>query len=479
MDYRQALTSGTVLEFPGMKCTLEEEIGRGSNAIVYRGWYPDLLNGDQRHIVLIKELFPFHIRRGIYRGDDGRIARTDEGLETWGIHKQSFEYGNEAHLRLLEKYPDQTGANLNTYALNDTHYTVLGYTGGRSMEQEFSGPAGNLRQLARLMLGVLDALEAFHESGLLHLDIAPDNILLIGTAPKERVMLIDYNSVFDLKAASAAPYFSLKDGYSAPEVRKHDLRSFSEATDLYSVAATFFRCLTGSRLPSDQASRKRPPDVSGSECLRNVPDTVRSMICGILLRGLANLPRLRYQSVQEMREAFQELIDRIDGVGVTHWALWEAGKRNAERNIRENPAYAFIREEASLLPVNAESEETGVVPVNEYIEEMTARQGRSVLLTASAGMGKTTTLLRAVCGQSARYSAQKSAIAYVSLTGWKDGQGSFIQNRILETLRFKTDTHSYEDARHILMQLLDAPIRTRDGDRKQEKAVLFALVHLQ
>ena len=44
MDYRKALTAGNVLDFPGMSCTIETEIGRGSNAIVYRGSYPDRLN---------------------------------------------------------------------------------------------------------------------------------------------------------------------------------------------------------------------------------------------------------------------------------------------------------------------------------------------------------------------------------------------------------------------------------------------------
>ncbi|MBQ2957793.1 MAG: hypothetical protein IJE08_15200 [Clostridia bacterium] len=465
MDYRKALEAGSVLDFPGMQCTLEEEVGRGSNAIVYRGWYPDLLNPGQRHIVLIKELFPFHIRRGIYRGDDLSIVRTEEGISTWETHRRSFEYGNEAHLRLLEKYPDQIGANLNTYALNATHYTVLGFTGGRSLEQEFSGPAANLRQLARMMLGVLDALESFHESGLLHLDIAPDNILLIGRAPKERVMLIDYNSVYDMNAAAAAPHFSVKAGYTAPEVCKGSLRSIREAADLYSAAAVFYRLLTGTALTAFQTVRPTPPDASGCECLRNMPDTVRSMVNAILRRGLQTMPRMRYGSVQEMREAFEELIDRIDGVGVTHWALWEAGKRSVDRTIRENPAYAFIKEETKLLPVNAESEDNGVVPVNEYIEGLTGQTGGGILLTAPGGMGKTTAMLRAVHGQAARYSPQRSAIAYVSLTGWKDGQGPFIQNRILETLHYKTDTHSYEDARHILMQLLDAPIRTKDGDR--------------
>ena len=73
MDNRKALSKGVILEFDGMCCTIEEEIGRGSNAIVYRGFYPDLLNTEENHIVLIKELFPFHMKSYIKRGLQNEI----------------------------------------------------------------------------------------------------------------------------------------------------------------------------------------------------------------------------------------------------------------------------------------------------------------------------------------------------------------------------------------------------------------------
>ena len=39
MDYRIPLKLHTVLDFEGMSCHVEEVIGQGSNAIVYKGWY--------------------------------------------------------------------------------------------------------------------------------------------------------------------------------------------------------------------------------------------------------------------------------------------------------------------------------------------------------------------------------------------------------------------------------------------------------
>lgn len=459
MDRRQALPPGTVLTFPGMPCNLGEEIGRGSNAIVYKASYPDLLNQGEWHTVLIKELFPFHHKAAIYRDNGGRIVCEPDGEETMALHRQSFEYGNRAHLRMLEKHPELTGGNVNTFSLQGSMYTVLGYTGGRSLESETTGEATDLRRLTLRMLGLLDGLEAFHESGFLHLDIAPDNILLIGQGNKERIILIDYNSVYEQNGTQAAPeYYSVKTGFSAPEIRMG--RTPDPASDLYSAAAVFYRCLTGTALTPFQMSRPVPPDISGLTVLQNQPETVRSMVRQILHRGLQSLPKNRFQSIGKMREAFQELLDRIDGVGVTHWALWESGRRMVDRVVSENPALAFLRQESELFPANAHMGDGAVMPADACISNP---PWKAAMLTASGGMGKTTALLRAVMKHP--YSPAQPAVVYLSLYGWKEGNPSYIHNQILENLRFKQNQRSFADARHALDQLLSQPLQTRQGKR--------------
>jgi len=460
MDYRQALPPGTLLQFPAMPCTLAGELGRGSNAIVYMGSYPDLLNQEERHTVLIKELFPFHPKAAVYRDESGVITCTPEGRETWDLHRQSFEYGNRIHLRMLEKHPDLTSGNINTFSLRGTMYTVLGFTGGRGLEAETSGPETNLRRLTVRMLSLLDALEAFHKSGFLHLDIAPDNILLIGRSDRERVILIDYNSVYNLNAPSAPAYHSVKSGYSAQELRTGGMPS--AATDLYSVAAVFYRCLSGKALTPFQMSRPGPPDVSTCPCLEGLPDTVTVMVRQILRRGLQALSKRRYMSVAAMREAFQELLDRIDGVGVTHWALWESGRKIVERVIRENPGLTFLLEKEALFPARFCLPDGDLAPVG--ISDLPDRQKRAVLLTASGGMGKTTAMLRGVIEQSKTYSPAQPAMVYISLYGWKEGESSYIHRRLLENLHFKTE--QYDSARYALDTLLEKPLETRSGEQR-------------
>lgn len=462
MDNRKALGAGTVLSFPGMDCTLEREVGRGSNAIVYKGSYPDLLNHGESHTVLIKELFPFHAKGEIYRDKDGNITFSDGASEHFSVHRQSFEQGNRVHLRILAKYPELVGENLNTFSQNGTVYTVLGFTGGRDLGGELEASNPDLRLLAQRMIGILDALESFHDSGFLHLDISPDNILLIGKGSRERVILIDYNSVFEVNCDRPSAYYSIKAGYSPPELRSGTVSRLCPASDLYSVAAVFFRALNGAPLTPFQMIRPTPPNISESRYLENMPETVLDMVRQILYRGLQNLPEKRYTSVSQMREAFEELLDRIDGVGITHWALWEAGRKTVARLIRDNPSFGFLRDGEGMFPINTARCDGTAVSYDRFIEEL-PKSSEHTLLIAPGGMGKTTAMLQAVSLQSEHYRPSQPAMVYISLYGASSENGTYIQDRILENLRFKSDTDSYRTARHALRHFLKKPLTARGG----------------
>ena len=447
-----------------MTCTVHKEVGRGSNAIVYEAGYPDLLHPDEIHTVLLKELFPYHPQGAIYRREDGLLAHTEEAEELWSRHRQSFEYGNRIHLRMQQRHPELSGENWNSFSCGGTLYTILGYTGGRSLAEEMKTPETQLRRLTERMLKLLDALEDFHREGYLHLDIAPDNILLIGRGARERVMLIDYNSVHPVGRTPEEAAFSMKPGYTAPEIRCGRYAQVCEATDLYSVTAVFFRCLNGAPLTPFQMIRPVPPDVSRCPALRESPESVKAMAQQILFSGLQSLPERRCASASEMRALLEELLERIDGVGVTHWALWEAGKKTVARTIRDNPAFSYLRE-GELFPSAAEAEGAAPVPTQRFIEGLLRPGAHHTLLTAPGGMGKSTALLRALCLNTLRYSPAEPAAAYIPLIGFQPGENSFLLDRLLEHLRFGADTRSYADARHRLRELLDQPLRVRGEER--------------
>lgn len=473
MDKRKRLSRGDVLSFPGMTCCIEETIGFGSNAIVYRGWYRDRLQEQERHQVLIKELFPYDPEGGIWRGEDGSLhIEEGEALALYLLHRESFEAGNRIHLRLLESCPEDMGANLNSFAYRNTLYTILGYSGGRTLEAELA-KAGlpDLRRCVQLMLMLLDALAAFHDSGYLHLDISPDNVLILGQGTRERVLLIDYNSATPMDACERS-YLSCKEGYSAPELQSalEDLDAIGAASDLYSVAAVFYRCLMGRAMTLEESIRSVPPDAADSPCLKDMPQTVAAQVKFILRKGLDILAEDRFQTIGEMRTAFEELMDRIDCVGVTHWALWESGRRSMQALVAENPSLRYIKDEEGLYPIRLEREGQSI-PMQDYLEEMMSPQGTSRLILSAGGMGKTTLLMRTALMYGRRYLPGQPAAFYISLSGWREGNTQYIRSRMLASLRFKPGSNTFDSALHELEQLLGRTI----AGKKALPAVLLLL----
>ena len=462
MDKRIALPTGWRLPLPGMECMVEREIGRGSNAIVYKGWYADSLNAELKHHVLIKELFPYNEKGAVYRDGDGSICCTEAGQAALQLHSQSFVRGNEVHLRLREKYPSYVGGNANTFTLNGTYYSILDFTGGRVLTNELASPGEklSLRRLTQRMVGLMQSLGVFHEMGYLHLDVSPENILLIDKGARERVELIDFNSVERLAAIAGSDglRFNLKQGYSAPEARLGASGSINTWTDVFSATAVLYRCLMGRALSRMQLCGVLPVDVSASHYLADAPETVGSLVKHIVAKGLCSVVRRRYQTVDEMLVDLRELLDRIDGVGVTHWALWETSSHAVNREISANSALSHITDRSTLYPVSLEA--PGDCNLKDFMQGCS-----NVVLTGEGGTGKTTLLLGTAWREGRRYIKDRPVALYLSLYGYREGDTDYIHDSILRRLRFKRGIESYPDARHALDLLLQKPMVTEAGER--------------
>ena len=326
IDNRLPLQKGEILDFAGMSCHINRVIGKGGSSIVYQGWYEDslkyqsnsgnaqvqdwcgkLLSERSCHQVLIKELFPCHKEERIFRkAGSQEIIIEDEDF--FAYQRLGFETGNRIHLKLLEKQPELLGGNINSFQKNNTLYTILGYDGGRSLKEELSQNGQNISLQTHVlrMQYVLRAVEAFHERGYLHLDISPENIILLGQGRWERCILIDYNNAKPV--GSISQFRGYRREYSAPEVLSEDFVSQGFASDLYSVGAVFYHCITGSVLQGGESLT----GVKVDGYLQNQPQTVVNAVNCLLNKSLNTFWRRRFQSTQTMSAAFQDILERID-----------------------------------------------------------------------------------------------------------------------------------------------------------------------
>lgn len=491
MDQRIALEKNSILHFPGMECVIGSCVGKGSNVIAYTGSYRDSQNPSLSHLVLIRELYPYDPEGGISRSVKGSLQIEPFSQQLYDFNKMTFERGNEVHIRLAGTFPSDIDVNINTFEYNNTLYSLLGFSGGRTLDRDLKhfepapeknsmvsgNKTGELLRIIRIVKGALSVLQSFHEAGYLHLDISPDNILLIGGGDKERVTLIDYNSVHTLQEIRRhrAVYFSTKEGYTAPEVHMGRISGIREWTDLYSVAAVFYRCLAGRKLTPLQMIGNAPINVTEENpgLLEGCPESALSMLRRILRKGLAVTPRRRYHRASQMMADLTELEDRIIGRGITHWALWENGRKQIRKALQENTALNYILDEKKIYPLYAETDDGKRISLLQDLwtsddPQETAGlpaaaglQGAShapVLLLGGGGMGKTTALFRLSCVQQNSYTAGSTAVYYISLYGYRDRNPHYICDYLLQSLKFKQHTDSMESARRELKQLLDRPM---------------------
>lgn len=159
------------------------------------------------------------------------------------------------------------------------------------------------------------------------------------------------------------------------------------------MTAVFYTGLTGKHLSVVQSLQTSVPEFADIGCFRDCPSTVLEMVRAILKKGLYPIARRRYQSVAGMLRDFEELSDRIEGKGITHWALWETGRERVRRTIQSNTAFHYICREEKLYPLRAATEAGEEVSLLDPAF-FCKTDHTPVVLMGSGGMGKTTALLR-------------------------------------------------------------------------------------
>src|SRR5262249_1728146 len=137
--------------------------------------------------------------------------------------------------------------SLERFEIVDNQLVIVMELADRSLMDRFeecvrSGLPGIPRQeLLTYLLDAADALDYMGERyGLQHLDIKPQNLLLIGG----RIKLADFGLVKDLEASTVSATGGITAIYATPEAFDGKVSRYS---DQYSLAIVYQEMLTGSR----------------------------------------------------------------------------------------------------------------------------------------------------------------------------------------------------------------------------------------
>ena len=241
-DLRKRLESGHEINIEkGKKIIVQEEIGRGSNCIVYNARYYDSI--DTPHTVRLKECYPNYIQ--IFREKSGKLELEELQKTRFDKAKQLFKkaYQRNVEIKNTLGLTNSTSNTTEIYEANNTYYSVISFDEGVDYRKYEDS---ELKEIFEHVKALAVIIKKYHEIGYIHLDIKPENILIVPET-KERVILFDFDSVIGMEELrqSTTIRLSFSDGFSAPEQVRGKVSDICNKTDIYSIGAVVFYKLFG------------------------------------------------------------------------------------------------------------------------------------------------------------------------------------------------------------------------------------------
>ncbi|MEO0703391.1 MAG: protein kinase [Pseudomonadota bacterium] len=244
-----ALRTGTQLLHG--QYTLTEFLAAGGFGMTY------VARDSLSRTVVIKECFPTELCVRAGTGVTARSAAYADGYQTL-----LDQFVAEAHCLAQLKHRNIVHVH-QVFKENGTAYMAMDYVDGVDLCQIIDARARQAlppKEIVRIALRILHAIRYVHDSGMLHLDISPDNILI---DRKGEPVLIDFGAARTgaASAETAWPLGCVKDGYSPPEFYIPH-RERGAWSDLYSLGASLYHLMSGEAPPSGEARGEHLADGS-------------------------------------------------------------------------------------------------------------------------------------------------------------------------------------------------------------------------
>ncbi|MDP9378563.1 MAG: serine/threonine protein kinase [Chloroflexota bacterium] len=215
-------------------------LGRGGFGITYFG--ADLR---LKRAVAIKEFFPAgSTRQGKNVVLPGGLSPDDYALATQKFLQEAqvvARFRNPGIVNVYEVFEE-----------NQTAYMVMEYLQGETLMDRLERYGKPLPEgeLVSITGPVADALGEVHAAGVLHRDIKPQNIMLVGAADPVRPVLIDFGAAREFASGMVNRHsIVLTPGYAPLEQYGEQARR-GPFTDVYALAATLYHVATGEQPPA-------------------------------------------------------------------------------------------------------------------------------------------------------------------------------------------------------------------------------------
>jgi serine/threonine protein kinase len=256
------------------------EVGRGGFGIVYRA-----LQVEFNRTVALKVL------TNVF-DDPGARAR---------FERECLAMGS------LSGHPNIVTVYAAGYTIDGRPYIAMEFLPGGTLAERLAGRGISWSEAAKIGIKICGALQRAHDSGVLHRDVKPENVLV---SAYDEPKLADFGIArlhggYETRSGIVTATFA----HAAPELLEG--KPPSAASDVYSLASTLYSLITGhppfvsedeDTLPAVIAriATQPPPDLRD----RGVPDP----ICAALEHALAKDPAARTPTASEFGHELQDAV---------------------------------------------------------------------------------------------------------------------------------------------------------------------------
>ncbi len=265
-------------------------LGQGGFGATYAAW-------DSRLTVkvAVKEFFPRDVAHRLADGALG-TGEADVALFQKGVGR----FLDEARLLARLRANPNIVSVFDFFEENGTAYIVMEFLEGRTLRtvQRSHGdermPFDDIRPIAE---EIFAALAFIHSDGILHRDVAPDNIILTDSG---FVKLIDFGAAREALIGEAESHsIIVKPGYAPIEQYCQNDPS-GPWTDIYALGATLYFLLTGQKPPDSLRRLNRDELVAPTELGVRLPRKAEAA----LMTALALRAADRFRTIDAFREMF-------------------------------------------------------------------------------------------------------------------------------------------------------------------------------
>ncbi len=197
--------------------------------------------------------------------------------------------------------------------------------------------------VARLMLELARTLEAAHSQGVLHRDLKPGNVMLLGGASP---VVLDFGLAgsVDTKAGTVTQGLYGSVAYLAPEQARSQQVGMDPRTDVYQLGLILYELLTLHRAFPGNAIGEVLDKIRLGELKapRSVNPAVPRDLDAICMMALEVAPERRYSSARAFREDLERYVEGREVPLATRSSKLRAFARKSKYMLRRHPIAASI-----------------------------------------------------------------------------------------------------------------------------------------